>query len=233
MKQSSKHNNTITMKLTTIITAGILLGGSLQSCKEKKNAEAIADEPIEALIISKVEPDEYFSKALEDFMNKRYDSSAKNIERAALVLSQIGNVEGGTQVGRIHQVVLDLEELATDVSTDHVDGIEELNYYFNEAGRALAGYKMIITKDEFIKLAPKEQGTLLKAITEKMEESAKYSRRELNEAEKGLIADARAMSEKLAHNEKVSEMEVSEKFKQLKDQLAKWDKEFKRPETSK
>lgn len=216
------------MKIRNISIWALVLAGGLQSCQTKEDKPAETKLDVEPTVVSmEVEPDQAFQKALEFFAKEKYDSSARSVEQAADIMEQISNTLTGERNEAIDTSVSDLRDLATSISTDHVYGIGELNYYFGKAGRALAGYTMTITDEKFVNLTPEEAGSFFRAAIDKMEKSAHYHQRELNNEEKALFEKAKAMRDRLEKGEAVDKTETLKMISELKAQLEKWEKEFK------
>ena len=215
------------MKIRTISIWALAVAGGLQSCQTKDNNTSDATDTTATVTSTEVEPDQSFEKALVYFALDKYDSSANSIEHAADFMEEMSNSLPEKRDAAIDSCVADLRDLATDVATDHVYGIGELNYYFGKTGRALAGYTMTITDEKFSNLAPKEQGLVFRAAIEKMEKSARYHQRELNSDESALFQRAKGLRDRLEKGEAVDKAETLNMIAELRMQLGKWEKEFK------
>lgn len=70
----------------------LAIGAMLLACQSKEKAEtALEATPQEEIFTTVVEPDNYFSMALDDYANQKYENSAKNILLATDAMKQIAS----------------------------------------------------------------------------------------------------------------------------------------------
>jgi hypothetical protein len=211
------------------ISSFILLAGGamLFACQSKEKSETALDATPQAEIVATVvEPDNYFSMALDDYANQKYENSAKNILLATDAMKQIASSVDPKRKAIIESSVSQLEDLASDVASNHVDGINQLNYFFAKAGLALASYTLTITDEEITNLAPQDAASFFSSVIIRMEKSAGYHKHELTESEKDIMSRASNLRDRLVKNDKVNEQEISTMVKELIGLLKEWEKEF-------
>lgn len=210
------------LKFTGIILAGFVL----MKCNYRSKEMGDEKSEVQKENINLLEPDHAFAEALKLFAKADYTKSSEEIENGISVMKSIAKNASEEQKKRIDDSIAELKDLASDVENDHVEGINELNYFFAKAGRALAGNKLFVSKNEFPTLTPQQAGdTLLKAI-EQVVSTLHYNGREMNGKEQEMINKARSVASRLKNGEKIKHVEIEMTYDQLQNQLDNWSIEF-------
>jgi hypothetical protein len=212
------------MIMCAMICSGLL---TQFSCKEKDvdSTEAPAVEET-VVTVEMLEPDDDFGQALVAFANKDFATCDKMIRKGAKSMEAIAALATGERKVMLDNSIAELNELATEVAADRVDGIDDLNYFFGRAGHALAGYKMDITDTYFDSRSPQETGEALSALVDRLEANIKYYKREITTEEKTALEDAKALAQRLRGGEKVAKEDIKKSIDNLGAQVKKWDDEF-------
>ncbi|HWA33097.1 MAG TPA: hypothetical protein VG737_03155 [Cyclobacteriaceae bacterium] len=189
---------TITKYMPANILAGLLLfTGQLliTSCTQNQPTDAVATSlQIDA---RELVPDDKFHESLESFAKEDYSKSAAAIEAAATQMEQLSTLAGDKQRANILSSVADLRDLATNVAVDKVDGIQELNYYFALAGKALAGVYAQSTETYYFNLQGRLAGEELQKAIEQVERILRYHGKEPGSEDKKLLDDLRSYATQL------------------------------------
>ena len=138
-----------TIFIMTIITI-FMIGCHNKNDLEKK-PQAIITSPVKENIM---EPDDHFAKALETFAKGDFDKSYAEIQDGIKYMEGISSISSSDEQKKLNSSIDELCELAENVRKDKVDGIDELNYFFDRAGKALGNHHIEIVE----KLIP-EQAT--------------------------------------------------------------------------
>ena len=189
-------------------------------------------EPIKRVI--QIEPDDYFTNALETFAKGEREDCARFIRQAARAMGSIAAVAAGEQKAAIQKTAGELTFLANDVAKGNVREIEDLNYFFGRAGRTLAGYRLEITETGHLSYTPQQVGEFLEKAVAQLENNSRYQQRELSPKENQLIYDARLLAQRMQRGETIRGDEVIATVHKLKKQLHLWNDVFdKQPDRQK
>jgi hypothetical protein len=202
---------------------GLLFLFSCQHTTEEKSESGNVESKVS---VTETEPDDDLEKALEAFADKQYDESDHHIRKAAKSMESVAAIATGESKQKIENSIAELNDLAERVSRDHVDGLNELNYFFARAGNALAGYKVTITETDFNKHSPKETAMAFRELIGQLKNNEKYFSREIRPEETKVLEDAKVLADKIEKSEKVTDDEISQNLNDLKVQLKKWEEEF-------
>jgi hypothetical protein len=191
------------------------------SCAGKKEESQLPAEQVQ-VIAEEMKPDNYFHQSLEAFANKDYEGSAQAIRNAIAAMKEIASVTDEKQRQEIQQSIDELYELATSVAVDKVEGIDELNFFFAHAGKALAGMHMHTTEQYYFNLEGKKAGGELLKVVDIVQKTMEYHGRKLSEPEMNLLTDLRILSVRLATG-KATKKELEDGLQKLSEHLTQWD----------
>jgi hypothetical protein len=220
LSSMKKTTKSIARKAIRVALGACVIGMTL-SCVSKKDE---SQQPAEQVQVTSEElkPDNFFHQSQEAFANKDYEGSAQAIRNAIAVMKEIAAVTDEKQLKDIQLSIDELYDLASSVAVDKVEGIEELNFFFARAGKALAGLHMHTTEKYYFNLEGKKAGSELLKVVDIVQQTVQYHGRKLSEPEMNLLTDLRLLSVRLATG-KASKKELEDALKKLSLQLTQWD----------
>jgi hypothetical protein len=109
---------------------------------------------------------------------------------------------------------------------DRVDGIQDLNYFFSKAGKALAGLHARNVKSYHYQLNGKQAGLELIKVVDQIENLLRYQQHKLTKEEETFLEETKTFALTMQKGGKMTDMEVEGLLKSLSDHLTKWDSEI-------
>jgi hypothetical protein len=100
------------------------------SCSKKEKHDESLNEQVE-ITSNEMKPDGYFSEALNAFARNDFEHASSSIKMAIASMKKIAEVTPVSQQEEILNSIKELTELASNVASDKVEGIDEL--FFRES----------------------------------------------------------------------------------------------------
>ena len=130
------------LKTIVVITAFAFL---ITGCGISREGSSRTGITINKSITEKsMEPDDHFAAALKDFVDQHYNKSYNDIQQGINYMEGVAAISKGPFRKNVKESIDELMELADNVRYDKVDGVDELNYFFSRAGRALGNDHVLI-----------------------------------------------------------------------------------------
>ena len=207
------------ISVSVLATTLILLWG----CRSKSSDEL--DDRIK-ITSEELAPDDFFQEALRTFAAREYKESAKFILQGAKAMEEIARLSDSKRADNIRESIAELNDLASSVAVDKVDGIDELNYFFSHAGEALAGMHMHVTETYYFNLQGRDAGWELQKAVRQIERLARYHNREFNATERKQLDETNALSKRLRLGDPVGKEELEMTLGQLAETMTRWKGEL-------
>lgn len=217
------------MKLNSVKTVGTMLimsgflsfyGCNSRDTQSLHHSKANIGKDNKAEIEKKeviLEPDEHFKNALVAYAKNDFEKSYEEINKAIRYMEGIEAAAFGKEKEAIDNSIDDLTDLAVDIRGDRVDGVDEINYFFAKAGKALAGNRIKIIEDLNANNNTDSIQYHLDIALAQMENSKKYYGKKFSETEQQILADAKNVSRQLLAKENVRQSTI----KKMTDNLRK------------
>lgn len=201
----------------------ILLSVAFLSCSKK---EATPPGDVLEVTTIQIQPDIYFHQAITDFTNRDFQKSAENIRNAISVMDSIAGTADEEQKVLLNNSIAELNSLQTNVASDKVSGIEDLNYYFAKAGQALAGYHMHVYKTEYYNMEGKKAAKEMQQAIAFIENSVAFNDREFDAEELALISKIKNQIDQLSKGTEVTKEDIETSLSELNAHMTKWGNEI-------
>ncbi len=210
-------------KVAFAVALGILLTLNTGCEKKEKHVDSMNEQV--QITSEEMRPDDFFSQSLQAFANKDYKKSSKLIEKSIQSMKVIADFVPANQQQEIINSIKELQELASKVAVDKVEGIDELNYFFARAGKSLAGLHMHTAESYYFDLHGKQAGNELREALGIIEKTVRYHGRALSDDERQLLASGRELANQLEKGNTTKE-ELENYLTTLSNQITKLDNEL-------
>ena len=166
-----------------------------------------------------LEPDAHFAAALKDFVDQRYNKSYADIQKGINYMEGVVAESNGSFKQRIKESIDELMELADNVRFDKVDGVEELNYFFARAGRALGNDHVLIVEKVLNNKKPGNRDYTLEIDIKNLDKpDSRVSSNYLDE-ENQIVSDAGKIAGRIGNKYDVHKKETYHVLSELKTGL--------------
>lgn len=213
MKRTRLINAGTFIAITVIIEVLLVAGGCSISNKSAYSVEISLNKRVTRKFL---EPDDHFAKALNAFAGNDFDTSYKEIRKGINYMEGVSAVSKGVYKKKIDESIDELSELADYVRFDKVDGIDELNYFFARAGRALGDNHTWIVEKIIPDHNSDRNGYTLDIHIKNLDKPLSVSRRDYAYAEDQLIADAGKLMKEMAAKYHIHTLKINRAISDLK-----------------
>ena len=170
------------------------------------------------------EPESSFQKADEFFLKKDIKAAATEIRKGAGFLKR--KVKEASKDGKegLKASVQELEQLAQDVEKGMVTSGEKLKDAFARSYAALANHQYLRASESWTKKKTKETGQALTAAAQYLEQTARWSGRQLETGTAEVVSYGRTVGGKLIKGAGYGVEEVSKGIKGIGSELSRLGK---------
>jgi hypothetical protein len=167
------------------------------------------------------EPESSFQKADEFFLKKDLKAAATEIRKGAGFLKK--KVKEASKDGKegLKASVQELEQLAKDVEKGTVTSEEKLKDAFARSYAALANHHYLKASESWAKKKTKETGQALTAAAQYLEQTARWSGRQLEAGTAEVVSYGRTVGGKLIKGAGYGAEEVGKGIKEIGRELSK------------
>jgi hypothetical protein len=167
------------------------------------------------------EPESSFQKADEFFLKKDLKAAATEIRKGAGFLKR--KVKEASKDGKegLKASVQELEQLAKDVEKGTVTSGEKLKDAFARSYAALANHHYLKASESWAKKKTKDTGQALTAAAQYLEQTARWSGRQLETGTAEVVSYGRMVGSKLVKGAGYGAEEVSKGIKEIGRELSK------------
>lgn len=167
-----------------------------------------------------LEPDTHFAAALKDFVDQHYNKSYNDIQKGINYMEGVAAMSKGPFRKGVEESIDELMELADNVRFDKVDGVNELNYFFSRAGRALGNdHVMIVEKVLKNKNPGNRDYTLVIDIKNLDKPDGKVNTDDYLSEENQILSDAGKIAGRIQTKYDISRTETDRAISELKTGL--------------